>query len=63
MKTLRAKKSEYERLKLYNFPSSGKNPCISGMKEKFYGKDSYCILCDGYLYHVDRDTYYRCEGK
>lgn len=58
-KTLRVRKSEYNRLRLDLFASAGPNPCISGMKEKYYGIDSYCILCDRYLYKVNADTYYR----
>lgn len=46
------------------YPSAGPNPSIKGMKEKFYGKDSMCVICGSYLYNLPntdegRLIYYR----
>ena len=34
------------------FPNAGPNPCISGMKRKYYGENSVCVMCGNYLYKV-----------
>lgn len=60
-KTIHVPKSAYNRLRLSTFPSSGQYPNIMGMKQKYYGLDSYCIMCDNYLYHVDEKTYIRAK--
>ncbi len=35
-----------------DFPSAGPHPNITGMKNKYYGKDSVCVMCGNYLYKV-----------
>ena len=35
-----------------DFPNAGPNPNITGMKSKYYGKDSVCVMCGKYLYKV-----------
>ena len=45
---------KYEIL-LDGFPNAGPNPNITGMKEKYYGKDSYCVMCGKYLYYLGKD--------
>ena len=37
---------------LEGFPNAGPNPNITGMKSKYYGKDSVCVMCGKYLYRV-----------
>ena len=32
------------------YPNAGPNPNITGMKEKYYGKDSMTVMCGKYLY-------------
>lgn len=34
------------------FPNAGPHPNITGMKRKFYGKDSVCVMCGNYLYKI-----------
>lgn len=43
---------------LEDFPNAGPNPNITGMKEKYWGMDAYCIKCSSYVYKVDKNTYY-----
>lgn len=43
---------EYRFLVIGKYPSAGPNPCIRGMKKKYYGLDSYCVMCDKYLYNL-----------
>lgn len=49
----------YNRLRLYNFPSSGPNANITGMRNLYWGKDAYILKCGSYIYKVDRNTFYR----
>jgi hypothetical protein len=42
------------------FPNAGPRPNVTGMR-KIYGKNAYLVMCGQYLYHVDRETYYRCK--
>ena len=44
------------------FPSAGPHPNVWGMKNKFYGMDSLCVMCGSYVYHVDAPTYEKCEA-
>lgn len=44
--------SRYRALVEGKFPNAGPNPSIRGMKEKFYGLDSYCVLCGKFLYNL-----------
>lgn len=37
-----------------SFPNAGPNPNITGMKEKFWGLDAYCIRCGAYVYKVPK---------
>ena len=40
---------------LDGFPSAGPRPNIKGMKAKYYGKDSYCVMCGNFLYCLGND--------
>jgi len=51
MKTKRLS-TKYRALVEGIFPNAGPNPNITGMKRKYYGKDSVCIMCGSYLYKV-----------
>lgn len=57
MKTITVKKEHYAKLHLNHFGSAGPYPCISGMKEKYWGKDALCVRCGAYVYNVDEETY------
>ena len=37
------------------FPSAGPKPCIKGMKDKYYGRDSYCVMCGQFLYNLGKE--------
>lgn len=56
-RTLYVNKADKERLHLSDFPNAGPNPCITGMKEKYWGKNAYCIRSGAYVYKVDEETY------
>jgi len=43
---------KYRRLVEGKFPNAGKNPSIKGMKKAFFGKESMCVMCGGYLYNL-----------
>lgn len=58
-RTLYVKTKDKERLGLSRFGNAGPYPCISGMKEKYWGKNAYCVKCGTYVYKVDEQTYYR----
>lgn len=57
IKTIHVTKEVGRLLRLECFPNMGPNPCISGCKKRFYGVNSTCVYCAGYLYHVDLPTY------
>lgn len=57
MKTIYVKKEYYDRLNLSSFGNAGPYPCISGMKEHYWGKDALCVKCGAYVYLVDERTY------
>ena len=48
----------YNRLRLYNFPSAGPNASIKGMRALYWG-DAPIIKCGSYLYRVNWETFYR----
>lgn len=60
-KTLTVDKFFYKTMKLSSFGNAGPNPCISGMKEKYWGKDAYCLKCGAYVYNVDVNTYEKAK--
>lgn len=62
MKTIRVKKKYHDRLNLDSFPNAGPYPCISGLKEKVYGKDALLVQCGAYVYHVDEKTYWEAKS-
>lgn len=51
MKTKRLP-TKYRGLVEGKFPNAGPNPNIRGMKKKFYGLDSVCVMCGKYLYYL-----------
>lgn len=57
MKTIYVKKEYHDKLNLSQFGNAGPHPCISGMKEKYWGKDALCVKCGAYVYKVDEETY------
>lgn len=60
-KYLYVPKKYYNTLNLSQFPSTGKNPNISGMREKYWGEDALIIKCCNYAYKVDYDTFKKAE--
>ena len=49
----------YNRLRLWAFPSAGPNPCIAGMRDKYWGRNALIIKCGSYAYKVDSETFWR----
>lgn len=49
----------YNRLRLWAFPSAGPHPNIAGMRSKYWGRDSYILKCGAYAYKVDFNTFWR----
>lgn len=47
-------------LNLNRFPNAGPRPNITGMR-RIYGKNACLVMCGGYLYNVDWDTYIRAR--
>lgn len=52
-KTIRLKKNEFCP-ELESCPSTGKNPCISGMRKNFWGMDSKIVIKSGYAYLISQ---------
>lgn len=42
---------------------AGPKPNVTGMRNKYWGKDAYIIRCGLYIYKVNQDTYYICLGE
>lgn len=42
------------RILLEGYPNAGPNPNVRGMKEKYYGNDSYCVMCGKYIYFLGK---------
>lgn len=59
MKTKYTSVKNYNRLRLYNFPSAGPHPSITGMRSKYWGRDAYILKCGAYAYKVDYKTFWR----
>ena len=57
MKTIYVKKKHYNTLRLDRFPSAGPNAVVSGMKEKYWGRNALVLKCGQYVYNVDFATY------
>jgi len=34
------------------FPNAGPKPSIRGMKEKYYGRDAFTVMCGSFLYYL-----------
>lgn len=47
----------YNELNLFQFPSTGRNGNIQGMRKLFWGDDAYVIKCGAYAYKVDAETF------
>jgi len=47
----------YHHVHLDEYPSAGPNPNITGMKNKYWGKDAYCIKHGRYVYNVPKNVY------
>lgn len=58
MKTKYTSIKNYNTLKLYNFPSAGPRPNITGMRRCYWGRNAYIIMCGQYAYKVDFNTFY-----
>lgn len=52
IKTLRLKRNE-DCPELYKMPSTGKNPCLSGMRRLYWGKNALVVLKSGYAYKIN----------
>jgi len=42
----------YKNLVEGKFPNAGPNPNIEGMKKRFYGTESICVMCGKFLYYL-----------
>lgn len=62
--TLNVRKDKVKRLGIVldKFPSAGPHCNITGMKNKYWGKDALCIKVGVYVYHVDKETYETLGG-
>lgn len=47
----------YNELCLKNFPSTGRNGNIQGMRKLYWGQDAYIVKCGAYAYKVDAETF------
>ena len=48
---------DYNKFRLYNFPSFHVSGSIKGMKERYYGKDALLVRCGSYIYNVSPRIY------
>ena len=46
-----------------NYPNFHKSGSVTGMKNKFYGKDALLVQCGDYIYNVTKNPhiYYRAH--
>jgi len=44
---------------LGKYPNAGPNPCVSGMKRLYWGRDAKCIRSGRYVYHVPDHIYFQ----
>jgi hypothetical protein len=50
VKTIPAK--DYDKYNLGEFPNFSRTGNITGMKNKYYGKDALLVRCGNYIYNV-----------
>lgn len=55
MRTKTLTKSEGERLQIDRFPNFHRSGSITGMKNKYYGKDALLVRCGSYIYNVSSE--------
>lgn len=46
---------KYRHLVSGKFPNAGPRPNIRGMKEKYYGLESICVMCGQFLYYLGQE--------
>ena len=46
---------KYRSLVEGKFPNAGPGSYIRGMKERFYGLDSVCVMCGQFLYYLGKE--------
>lgn len=51
MKTKRLA-TKYRALVEGKYPNAGPRPNVTGMKRKYYGVESVCVMCGNYLYKI-----------
>lgn len=44
-------------INLSAYGNAGPYPNITGMKEKYWGKDAFCVKCGAYVYNVPEEIY------
>jgi len=40
---------------LEGYPNAGPRPNVTGMKKRYYGEDSICVMCGEYLYCLGKN--------
>lgn len=50
-------KEEGERVDISQYPNFSKTGSITGMRDKFYGKNAYLVRCGSYIYKVPEEVY------
>lgn len=55
MKVKSMSKSEGERLQIDRFPNFHRSGSITGMKNKYYGKNALLVRCGSYIYNVSSE--------
>ena len=52
MRATKRLSTKHKELVMGQYPNAGPNPCITGMKKLYYGKEAYTVMCGKYLYYL-----------
>jgi len=63
VKTVTKEEIKSKGINLDSFASAGPYPNVTGMKNKYWGKNAYCIRVGVYVYHVGATVYNQLAGK
>jgi len=58
VKTVTKAQLKSKAINLDIFPSAGPRANVTGMKNKYWGKDAYIIRSGAYIYKVNCETYH-----
>lgn len=63
VKTVSEEEIKNKGINLNAYACAGPYPNVTGMKNKYWGKNAYCIRVGVYVYHVGARVYDQLTGK